>query len=169
MEGENPLDSFWMEGDSLAPPCQSEFDIINVILELVEITNQSVVYDLGCGDGRICIEASKRFGCQSFGIEIEEKLYQQFQKNIEKNNLSSLTTAIFGDLREIDISFATIIILYLLPESIELIKEKLEFAIRHGAILICNTWGPKGWKYIEKRNCGTFNNVDLYVYNLQSL
>lgn len=70
---ENPLDSFWMEGDSLAPPCQSENDIIDIILNLVEITNNSRVYDLGCGDGRICIEASKRYGCHSVGVEIESK------------------------------------------------------------------------------------------------
>lgn len=166
---ENPLDSFWMEGDSLAPPCQSENDIIDIILNLVEITNNSIVYDLGCGDGRICIEASKRYGCHSVGVEIESKLYEDFLRNIENNNLSSLTTAILGDLREIDISSATIIILYLLPEAIELIKEKLEFAVRNGAILICNTWGPKGWKFIQKKVCGNYNNVELYVYTLESL
>lgn len=169
MEEENPLDNFWMEGDSLAPPCQSENDIIDVILQLVEINQHSIVYDLGCGDGRICIEASKRFGCLSYGIEIEEKLYKQFQNNIVNNNLTSLTTAILGDLREIDISSATIIIIYLLPDAIELIKDKLEIAVRNGAILICNTWGPKGWKYIQKKICGYLNNVDLYVYSLESI
>jgi precorrin-6B methylase 2 len=165
----NPLDGFWMEGDSLAPPCQAELDVIEVILELAQLNEQSVLYDLGCGDGRICIEASKRYGCRSYGVEIELKLYEEFQKNILLNHLTLLTNAVLGDLREIDLSNATVLVIYLLPEAIEEIKKKLEEVVRQGAILICNTWGPKGWKYIEKKICGDLNNVDLYVYTRDSL
>jgi precorrin-6B methylase 2 len=166
---ENPLDGFWMEGDSLAPPCQAELDVIDVILQLVPLNQESKLFDLGCGDGRICIEASKRYGCRSCGVEIEEKLYEQFQKNIASNHVALLTTAVLGDLREIDLSTATVIVIYLLPEAIEEIKPKLESAVRNGATLICNTWGPKGWKYIQKKLCGDLNNVDLFVYNINSL
>jgi SAM-dependent methyltransferase len=168
-ENGNPLEGFWMEGDSLAPPCQAELDVIDVILQLVPLNNESKLFDLGCGDGRICIEASKRYGCQSCGVEIEAKLFEQFQKNIISNNLSSLTSAVLGDLRELDLSTATVIVIYLLPDAIEEIKSKLEEAVRNGATLICNTWGPKGWKFIEKKLCGYLNNVDLFVYNIDSL
>jgi SAM-dependent methyltransferase len=166
----NPLDGFWMEGDSLAPPCQAELNVIEVILQLAQLNEQSFLFDLGCGDGRICVEASKRYGCRSCGVEIELKLFEQFQQNILRNNLTTLTNAILGDLREVDLSPATVLVLYLLPEAIEEIKKQLEEVVcREGAVLICNTWGPKGWKYIEKRVCGDFNNVDLFVYTRDSL
>ena len=88
---------------------------------------------------------------------------------MEKLELQSLVSVIHGDLRDIDLSTATVIVLYLLPESIELIKAKLYTAIENGTILICNTWGPKGLKPFTKVTCGPSNNCHLYAYDKSSL
>ena len=165
----NPLDGFWMEGDSLAPPCQAEMDVIDIILGLANLNTESVLYDLGCGDGRICIEASKRFGAKSRGVEIEEDLFSKFRANILKYGLTEMTVAIHGDLVEVNLDDATVIVLYLLPPAIELIRPKLEECIRKGCVVICNSWGPKSWKAIQRVTCGPYNNVDIMLYDSSSL
>ncbi|CAM9278035.1 unnamed protein product, partial [Ectocarpus fasciculatus] len=133
-----------MEGDSLAPPCQSDDDIIEKIVEIANLNSTSYLFDLGCGDGRICREASKKYGCKSCGVEIEPTLAEAFKEKTKEMNLESLVHVVAGDLCDVDISAATVIVLYLLPEAIELIREKLVAALQGGAVLICHTWGPKG-------------------------
>ena len=165
----NPLDGYWMEGDSLAPPCQTDDDVIDAILQLANLSHDSYLLDLGCGDGRICIAASQRYGCRSCGVEIEENLIADFRRNIETTRLSNLTCAVQGDLTEFNCSDATVIVLYLLPESIELIKSKLFAALDRGATLICHTWGPKGIVPQKRVYCGQWNNVSLHFYTKDSL
>lgn len=166
----NPLNGFWLEGDSLAPPCQAELDVVQEIINLAGPTRQSVLFDLGCGDGRICLEATKQCGCQSVGIEIERHLIDKFKKHIATLQLDDRVEALHQDLLEADLSRATIIVCYLLPEAIEIIKPKLEDALRRGVILVCNTWGPKGFCPVNTVQCGHLNaTVNLLLYDYSSL
>ena len=166
---ENPLDGFWMEGDSLAPPCQADQDIVDEIIQLADLTGKSELWDLGCGDGRICITASARSGCRSVGCEIEEKLIEKFRFDVAQANLNDLVTIIHGDLLEVDFSTATVIAVYLLPEAIELLRSKFVAALLRGARIICNTWGPKGLRPIQKIQCGDLGNVTLLVFDSSSI
>ena len=115
----------WIEGDSLAPPCQAELDVVESILTLANLNDESIICDLGCGDGRICIFASYLYGCKSVGCEIEANLIEQFKSKVQLLNLEDKVTIMHCDLTELDLSYTTILTLYLLPEAIELIKPKL--------------------------------------------
>lgn len=168
----NPLSNYWMEGDSLAPPCQAELDVVHSILDLAEPNSSSVLYDLGCGDGRICCEASKRYLCKSVGCEIEPHLIEKFRRHVSRipdKNIANKIAIVEDDLRNISLKDATIISLYLLPESVEEIKPKLIEALRRGAVLICNTWGPKNFRPIVRKECGFSNNVILLKYDKTSI
>ena len=68
-----------------------------------------------------------------------------------------------------DLVPASIIVLYLLPESVALIRPQLEAALRRGSVLIANTWGPKGMIPAAKRVAGFGNNVTLLRYDASSL
>jgi cyclopropane fatty-acyl-phospholipid synthase-like methyltransferase len=171
---EDDLDSpfpQWLPGDSLAPPCQAELDVVEAILELAKPTEESFVFDLGCGDGRICIEATKRYGCRSLGYEIEDKCIEQFRLRVSRLDPDTAKKISIRqeDLRNASLDEATIICLYLLYESIESIKPKLIEAVKRGAILVCNTWGPKGLIPTQKITCGFSNNVTLLKYDKSSL
>lgn len=161
----------WMEGDSLAPPCQSENEVIVSILDTIApYTNESsVLFDLGCGDGRICIAATQRFGCFSRGVEIEADLVANFEESIQTLALQDKVKALHQDLLQIDISEATIIVLYLLPDAIELLRTPLHAFLLRGGILVCNTWGVKGWTYTAKIVTGFAQNVNLYVFDKTSV
>lgn len=74
----------WMEGDSLAPPCGCSIDVIHEMLVFANVTEADVLYDLGAGDGRVCLEAFAHRRCYySVGIEIEPVLIQRFQHLIQ--------------------------------------------------------------------------------------
>lgn len=168
-EDESPF--HWIEGDSLAPPCQTDREVIASILTLVEpyVDESSTLFDLGCGDGRICIAASTRFGCKSVGVEIEEVLVDRFRAALAASTVAHLVSIIQGDLLQVDLSSATVIVLYLLPEAIVLIADQLAAALARGAVLVCNTWGPKAFKAVRTLDCGEALNVRLHLYTKDSL
>lgn len=169
----DPLKGFWLEGDSLAPPCQCEMDVASTIVGLaapyLKHDNSLFLYDLGCGDGRICLEATRVLGCNSLGCEIEEPLVEKFQASIARLGLESKVTAVLGDLRQLDLSRAKVITIYLLPESIEQIKGELFKALENDSVLIFNTWGLKSLTPKIKTACGFSDNVTLLLYDKSCL
>lgn len=164
-EPENDIISgFWMPGDSLAPPCQSDMEIVLSIIKFCEPNGDSVLFDLGCGDGRICILASKLVGCKSVGCEIEESLIEKFRLNVTRTKTEELVTIVHDDLRSLALDSATIIVIYLLPESILEIESLLIDALKRGCIIVCNTWGIKSLSPIDSLDCGPYKNVRLLKY-----
>lgn len=164
----------WMEGDSLAPPCQTDRDVICALLTLLEpfASQTSTLLDLGCGDGRVCLAASRAFHCKSIGVEIEESLVERFRRNLSKEEtggLKDLVTIVHGDLLDIDLEVASIIVLYLLPEAVALIAERLKAALQQGKVVVCNSWGLKDLVPHQKVLCGPANNVVLYLYTRDCL
>ena len=97
---------FWMEGDSLAPPCGTEIPIIHKLLEFAGVSAQDTVYDLGCGDGRVCLEAFAKHRCASVGVEVEFDLVDRAnfllaQLGVDCNEKTSLPKIIRQDLRNV--------------------------------------------------------------------
>ena len=83
--------------------------------------------------------------------------------------ISDKVEALHADLRDINFDSINIIVLYLLPEAVEAIKDRLVASVSQGARLVCNTWGPKGWQPVKKVDCGFCNNVSLYLYDTTSI
>lgn len=170
-EEDNPLAHYWLEGDSLAPPCQAEMDVVEAMLEMVSpyASKDSYVFDLGCGDGRICTAASKKFNCRSLGVEIEETEVKKFRKSVQDQCLEELVTVVHGDLRELDLQPATIICVYLLAEAMEDLLPAFYKALDNGCVMVFNTWAPKTLTPVAKRACGWSNNVNLIMFDKTSL
>jgi len=173
--GEGGSIGFWMEGDSLAPPCQADLPVVIALLEFASPSPLSTLHDWGAGDGRVCVLASKLYGCKSVGCELEASLVLLFQANVarEEEACASRIQILHGDLREkIDmatIDSNTIITMYLLAEGIEEIKPLLSQALGLGAVCICNSWGPKEWTPVAVCDCGPYNNVRLMKYDASSI
>lgn len=167
----NPIDGLWLEGDSLAPPCQADLDVVHSIASFIEphMSSSSILYDLGCGDGRICIYNSILYQCRSIGCEIEMSLIAKFEYYIERFSLYGLVNCIHGDLQQLNFSDASVIVIYLLPDAIAILHDRLVDMIRNGCVLVCNTWGPKGLIPSERIQCGYCNNVALLKYDKSSI
>ena len=90
-------------------------DAVEKMLELAEVKKGDVVYDLGCGDGRIVVTAAKKHGARGIGIDIDPQRIAESKENVRTNGVEKLVTIKNADIFEEDFRDATVITLYLLP------------------------------------------------------
>ncbi|KAG3192557.1 hypothetical protein PC128_g10505 [Phytophthora cactorum] len=96
-------------------------------LELVHVDASDVVYDLGCGDGRLLIDAARSFGVRAVGVEIDPKRVQQARDAAETNGVGHLVTVHQANALEFDIpADATVVFLFLISRGLSLVRPKLE-------------------------------------------
>lgn len=90
-------------------------EVVEIMLRLAEVKKNDVVYDLGCGDGRIVIAAAKKAGARAFGFDIDPEMVKKSRENVGKENVGHLVTIQAADIFDLDLSGANVITLYLLP------------------------------------------------------
>jgi SAM-dependent methyltransferase len=91
-------------------------EVVEIMLRLADVKQTDVVYDLGCGDGRIVISAAKRAGCRAYGFDLDPEMVERSSRNVKKEKLEALVTIKQQDIFDLDLSQASVVTLYLLPE-----------------------------------------------------
>lgn len=91
------------------------YEVVDKMLEMAEVKKEDLLYDLGCGDGRIVVTAAKKFGCRAVGYDIDPQRVKESLENVEKNNVGDLIRIEQKDIFTLDLSDANVITLYLLP------------------------------------------------------
>ena len=120
-------------------------DVVDRMLELVKVKKDDLVYDLGCGDGRIVVTAAKRYGCKAVGYDIDPERVKESLENVEKSNVGQLVRIEQKDIFTLDLSEANVITLYLLPElNVKLIPQ-LE-KLKPGSRIVSHDFRMKGVK-----------------------
>lgn len=99
-----------------APFITTPHDVVDQILELAGVGPDDVVYDLGCGDGRIVIAAARKYGCRGVGIDKDPERIRQSQANAEREGVDELVEFVESDVLAVDLSPATVVTMYLLPQ-----------------------------------------------------
>ncbi|MCD6369179.1 MAG: class I SAM-dependent methyltransferase [Thermoproteales archaeon] len=148
------------------PFVPTPYSVARRMLELAEVKPGDVVYDLGCGDGRIIIMAAKEFGARAVGIEIRKDLVEQCLREILRLGLQDKVKIIHGDFFEVDLSEADVVTLYLLTSVNERLKPKLDRELRPGTRVVSHDFEIKGWvpKKIENiYNQWRTHKIYLYV------
>jgi SAM-dependent methyltransferase len=102
------------EPDVIFVPTPQE--VVDKMLEMADVRPGEVVYDLGCGDGRIPVTAAKKYGVNAWGFDINPVRVKESLDNVERNNVKKLVTIKLADVFELDLSKADVITLYLLPQ-----------------------------------------------------
>ena len=90
-------------------------EVVEKMLELAQVTKDDLVYDLGCGDGRIVVTAAKKYGCRAFGFDVDPRRIKESNENVEKNGVGNLVTIEQKDIFTLDLSPVNVVTLYLLP------------------------------------------------------
>ena len=99
--------------------------VVEAMLQVANVTKNDVVYDLGCGDGRIPVTAARKYGAHGVCFDIDPERIKEANANVAKNNVGNLVKVVQADLFEQDLSGATVITLYLLPSLNEKLMPKL--------------------------------------------
>jgi hypothetical protein len=91
-------------------------NVVDKMLEVAKVKKGDLLYDLGCGDGRIVVTAAKQFGVQGIGFDIDPQRVRESRDNVAKNDVGKLVTIELKDIFKVDLSKPTVVTLYLLPE-----------------------------------------------------
>ncbi|HUT45300.1 MAG TPA: 50S ribosomal protein L11 methyltransferase [Sedimentisphaerales bacterium] len=120
-------------------------DVVDKMLELAQVQKDDLLYDLGCGDGRIVVTAAKRYGCKAVGYDIDPVRVKESLENVEKNKIGHLAAIEQKDIFTLDLSKANVITLYLLPSlNVKLIPQ-LE-KLNPGSRIVSHDFRMKGIK-----------------------
>jgi hypothetical protein len=119
-------------------------DLVEKMLDMARVTAQDYVIDLGSGDGRNIIAAARR-GARAVGVEYDSNLVHVSRKAAQAAGVSHLATFVEHDMFEYDISRATVLALFLLPDNLQRLKPKFE-QLKPGTRIVTNGYQITGWE-----------------------
>jgi ribosomal protein L11 methylase PrmA len=137
-------------------------DVIEKMLEMAKVTPKDVVYDLGCGDGRIVIAAAKK-GARAVGIDIDPQRISEANANAKLEKVTDKVRFIENDLFEADIGEATVVTLYLLNRLNEKLKPKLLKDLKPGTRIVSHAFDMGDWKPEQQAQVGGTN---VYLWRI---
>jgi SAM-dependent methyltransferase len=121
-------------------------EVIDAMLKLGEVHSGDVLYDLGCGDGRIVVTAAKQFGIRAVGIDINPERITEARANAEQNGVTNRVTFRNEDLFEADIKDASVVTLYLLTSLNLKLRPKLWHDLKPGTRIVSHSFDMGDWK-----------------------
>ena len=134
------------------PYVPSPQSVVSDMLREAGVSDKDFLIDLGSGDGRIVLTAAKVFGARGFGVEIKEDLVKRANEAAAKEGIAERVKFIKADLFKTDISQATVITMYLLPDTVNLLKDKFLAELRPGTRIVSHDYPLTGWipeKYVQ--------------------
>jgi SAM-dependent methyltransferase len=134
------------------------------MLGAARVNSKDLVYDLGCGDGRIVITAVKRYGARGVCVDIDPERIAESKKNAKKAGVSGRISFHEGDLFEMDLSRATVVTLYLLPSLNQRLRPKLFRELRPGSRVVSNAFDMGDWKADSLLRITPEINFPAYAY-----
>jgi cyclopropane fatty-acyl-phospholipid synthase-like methyltransferase len=134
------------EVDIHAPYVTTPFSVVDAMLKLARTRRNDVVYDLGCGDGRIVIAAAKRYGARGVGIDVNPERIQEARANAKREGVESLVRFTAQNVYDVDFRDATVVAMYLLPDMHRKLSPKLQQNLRPGARIVTHTFDLGEWK-----------------------
>jgi len=130
---------------------------VQAMLKLADVKQTDVVYDLGCGDGRIVVAAAKIFGAHAVGIDINPVRIAEARENARKAGVERLVRFEENDLFEADIHEATVVTLFLLSSVNMKLRPKLLQDLKPGTRVVSNTFDMGDWKPEKEATVGDSN------------
>jgi len=121
-------------------------EVVAEMLKLANVHKGDVVYDLGCGDGRIVITAAKDFGATGVGVDIDPQRIKEAEQNAKTEGVADRVKFIQQDLFEADISKATVVTLYLLSGVNLKLRPKLLRELKPGTRIVSHSFDMGDWK-----------------------
>jgi SAM-dependent methyltransferase len=154
---------------NLAPYVPSSPEVVDRMLTLAKVGPKDVVYDLGCGDGRIVIAAAKKYGARGVGVDIDAERINEAIANARKAGVEKLVTFKVQDALKTDVSGATVVTLYLLTFGNLQLRPILQEQLAPGARIVAHNYGMGNW---EPDEVDTFTDSNggkktLYLWRIR--
>lgn len=140
-------------------------EVVEKMLEVAKVTKNDVVYDLGCGDGRIVLTAARKYGCKAKGFDIDPERIKECMDNYKKEKESVQKLAKFErkDIFKQDLSPASVVTLYLLPDlNVKLVPQLKK--LKPGSRIVSHAFDMRGYKPDQKFTVKTKDDIEHDVY-----
>jgi len=122
-------------------------EVVEKMLSFANVTEDDIVYDLGCGDGRIVVTAAKKFGARGVGVDIDPERVAESLENVKQAGVEDLVEIRLGDARNVeDIGRATVIALYVLREAAVAMRPMLEEKLAPGSRIVSHEYDFGRWE-----------------------
>ena len=155
--------------NTLAPAFPTPQTVVDQMLTLAKIKPGEMVFDLGCGDGRIVITAAQQFHARSVGIELRRDIYEKALAKVASLGLADQVKIVHGDALHYDLSQADVVTLYLLTSSNERLKPILEKQLKPSARVVSHDFEIQGWKPTTvQKVVSDGRNHSIFVYTMNS-
>jgi hypothetical protein len=128
------------------PYVQTPQNVVDAMLEIAKVGPGDYVIDLGSGDGRMVITAARKHGARGFGVDLDRKLVALANRNAARAGVADRAVFYQRDLHATDVSAATVMSIYLLPEVNLMIRTRLLATLRPGTRIVSHDYGMGEWK-----------------------
>jgi precorrin-6B methylase 2 len=132
--------------DTLAPVFPSPETVVEQMLTMAQVKPGEMVYDLGCGDGRIVIAAAQKYKARAVGIEIRRDVFERTAARVASLGLGDQVKIVRGNALQYDLSPADVVTLYLMTNGNERLKPILLKDLRPTARVVSHDFEIRGWK-----------------------
>jgi len=133
----------WTDGE--VPFVRSTPEVIDRMLDLARVKPSDLLYDIGSGDGAIVIRAAKKYGVKGVGIEIDQGLVTKARDNAFRENVQDLVEFRGQDAFTVDVSAATVVTLYMLPDFNAKLRPILDRQLKPGTRIVSHDYEIPGW------------------------
>jgi ubiquinone/menaquinone biosynthesis C-methylase UbiE len=158
--GALPLAAQWEEGYDV-PFVPTPQEVVEAMLKLANVKPGDVVYDLGCGDGRIVVTAAQKFGARGVGVDINPERIRDSNENAKNAGVTDKVKFIEKSFFDADISEATVVTLYLLSDINLRLKPKLLKELKPGSRIVSHSFDIGDWKPVKEE---TINHRKIYLW-----
>jgi SAM-dependent methyltransferase len=131
------------------PYVPSPIEVVDRMLEFAAVNQRDVVYDIGSGDGRVVIQAAKKYDSRGVGLELDLRMVEIARADARKQGVEHLVEFRHADALQADISDATVVTLYMLPSFNTQLRPVLERQLKPGARIVTHDYGIEGWKPVK--------------------
>jgi precorrin-6B methylase 2 len=165
-----PAQKFEDEGKKIVPYVPTPQEVVERMLELAQVKKGDVVYDLGSGDGRIVVTAAKKYGVRAIGFEIDPERIKESADNIKKAGVGHLVEIRQQDIRTVDLSPASVLTMYLLPEVNLMIRPNIWKQMKPGSRVVSHDFDMGDWKPLKTENIKDGSSWDhtLYLWHVEA-
>ncbi len=136
------------------PYVPTPMPVVDAMLDMAQVGQADIVYDLGCGDGRIVVRAASRFGCKGVGVDLNPERVKEAKANAAKARVTELTRFEVGDVFEFDFSAASVVTMYLLPSVNLKLRPRLLKELKPGTRLVSHDFHMGDWAPQTTREVG---------------
>ena len=148
----------------IVPYVPTPQEAVERMLELAQVKKGDVVYDLGSGDGRIVITAAKKYGVKAIGFEIDPERIKESRENIRKEGVGNLVEIREQDIRTVDLSPASVLTMYLLPEVNLMLRPNIWKQMKPGSRVVSHDFDMGDWKPLKTESMKDRSGWDHTLY-----